>query len=279
VEPYRAADAATSDAARFPELDLERLVQRAPRETQADPFNTRSWEAREAEQAHWNAPPPARQAPPLPFAFLGRLIEEGRVTVFLTDGDRNWVVRAGDTIDGAYRVEAIADRTMTLTYLALETRQELAIGHAPPHLRSAGTSWISEALPVAVSPRGDVPPPGQVALLLAAPSRVAAGSALIVSVGLPPGGDARNVRVELAYDPKVLAAVGAPAGDSGRLTLDLAGATGPPAQVRFRVIAQSPTNTQIGIENATATDARGARVAIAMPGAHGVAIVQARGAN
>ena len=279
VAPYRAADAPTSDAARVPGLDLERLVQRAPRETQADPFNTRSWEAREAGQARWNAPPLAPQAPPLPFAFLGQLIEEGRVTVFLANGDRNWVVRVGDTIDGAYRVEAIADRTMTLTYLALETRQELAIGHAPPHLGSAGASWISEALPVAVSPRGDVPLPGQVALLLAAPSRVAAGSALIVSVGLPPGGDARNARVELAYDPKVLAAVGAPAGDSGRLTVDLAGATGSPAQVRFRVIAQSATSTEIGIENATATDARGARVAIATPGAHRVAIVQAQGAN
>jgi len=111
-------------------LDLERLVQRAPRETQAHPFNTRSWEVREAGQAHWNAPLPAPQAPPVPFAFLGQLIEEGRVTVFPTNGDRNWVVRVGDTIDGAYRVEAIADRTLTLTYLALETRQELTIGRA-----------------------------------------------------------------------------------------------------------------------------------------------------
>ena len=188
-------------------------------------------------------------------------------------------MRAGDTIDGAYRVEAIADRTLTLTYLALETRQELAIGHAPPHLRSASASWLSGALPVAVSPRGDVPLPGQMALLLAAPSRVAAGNALVVSIGLPPGGDARNARVELAYDPKVLAAVSPSASDSGRLTVDLAGATGPPAQVRFRVIAPSPTSTQIGIENATATDARGASVAITTPGAHRLAIVQARGAN
>ncbi|MGH8701652.1 MAG: cohesin domain-containing protein [Burkholderiales bacterium] len=283
VEPYRTAGPPAPGAARVPALELERLGQRAQRDTHTGLVNARSWEALEPEEARRNAPlpapPPAPQAPPLPFAFLGQLVEEGRVTVFLTNGDRNWVVREGDTIDGAYRVEAIADRTMTLTYLALNTRQELAIGSAPPYPRSVGAPSISEALPVAVSPGGGAPLPGQVALLLAAPSRVAAGNALVVSIGLPPGDKARTARVELAYDPKVLAAVDAPATGSGRLTLELSGATGPLAQARFRAIAQSPTNTQIRIENAIATDARGASVAMATPGAHDVAIVGAQGAK
>jgi len=266
-------DASRSAAARVPELELERLAQRAQRETESDLFN-----ALAAEEVRRNAPPPPPapppQAPPLPFAYLGKLIDAGRITVFLSNGDRNWVVRSGDTIDGAYRVEAIEDRTMTFTYLALGIRQELGIGAAQLQLQSVGTSPLSEALPVAVSSLSGVPLPGETRLLLAAPSRVAAGNELVVSVGLPPGGAVRDARVELAYDPKVLAAVGAPAGGAGRVSLALAGAAGPLAQVRFRVIAQAPTNTQIGIENATATDARGASVAIATPGAHGVAIVQ-----
>ena len=214
----------------------------------------------------------------MPFAYLGKLIDAGRITVFLSNGDRNWVVRSGDTIDGAYRVEAIGDRTMTLTYLALGIRQELGIGAAPLQLQSVGTSPLSEALPVAVWSPSAVPLPGETRLLLAAPSRVAAGNELIVSVGLPPGGAVRDARVELAYDPKVLAAV-APVGGAGRVSLALAGAASPLAQVRFRVIARAPTNTQIGIEKATATDARGASVAIATPGAHAVAIVQGLRAN
>jgi hypothetical protein len=133
---------------------------------------------------------------------------------------------------------------------------------------------MSEALPVAVSAPSGVPLPGQVPLLLAAPSRVALGNELIVNVGVSPGRAVRDARVEFAYDPKVLAAVGAPAGSAGRVRVALAGPAGPLAQVRFKVIAQSPTDTQIGIESASATDARGARVTLAVPGAHTVAIMQ-----
>jgi hypothetical protein len=251
---------------------LERLGERTQRGTEGDPFN-----ALAAEEVRRAAPlpalPPAPQAPPLPFAYLGKLVDADRIIVFLTNGNRNWVVRSGDTIDGTYRVEAIGDRTMTLTYLALDIRQELGIGAAPGQPYSVSTSPLSEALPVAaLSP--SLPLPGETRLLLAAPSRVAAGSELIVSVGLPPGGAVRDARVELAYDPKVFAPVSAPTSGAGRVSLALAGVAGSLAQVRFKVIAQSPTSTQIGIESATGTDARGARVAIATPGAHGVVIMQ-----
>ena len=97
--------------------------------------------------------------------------------------------------------------------------------------------------------------------------------------GVPPGRGAQSAHVDLTYDPRVLAAI-APAGSGGgRVTLDLTGSSGVAAQVRFKVIAESPTSTQIGIENATAVDARGASVAIAAPAAHDVAIVQAQKVN
>src|SRR3990172_2110113 len=124
------APAREGAVARVPELPLERLGERTQRGTEGDPFNALvAEEMRRA--APLPAPPPAPQAPPLPFAFLGKLIDADNVTVFLTRGDRNWVVRSGDTIDGTYRVEAIGDRTMTFTYLALDIRQELGIGAAP----------------------------------------------------------------------------------------------------------------------------------------------------
>jgi hypothetical protein len=264
--------------ARVPELALERLGERMQRGREGDPFNALAIEELR-RSAPPPAPPPAPQAPPLPFAFLGKLIDADNVTVFLTNGGRNWVVRSGDTIDGTYRVEAIGDRTMTLTYLALDIRQELAIGAAPGQLQPVTGSSMSEPLQVVASPQGRVPLPGETRLLLAAPSRVTTGNELIVSVGLPPGGAVRDARVELAYDPKVFAPVSAPTSGAGRVSLALAGVAGSLAQVRFKVIAQSPTSTQIGIENATATDARGARVAVATPGAHAVAIVQGSRTN
>lgn len=280
AEPQAAPGKTTVESAapQVPEVALERLAGRAQRGADGDLFNGLA-----IEEARRIALPPVSpappQAPPLPFSYLGKLIDAERVTVFLSDGNRTWAVGSGDTIDDAYRVEAIGDRTMTLTYLALGIRQELEIGAAPGHVRLAAGSPMSEALPVAVSAPSGVPLPGQVPLLLAAPSRVALGNELIVSVGVAPGRGVRDARVEVAYDPKVLAAVGAPAGGAGRVRVALAGAAGPLAQVRFRVIAGAPTTTHIGIESATATDARGETVAIAMPGAHGVAIVPRSRAN
>lgn len=73
-------------------------------------------------------PPPP---PPLPFAYMGKMLDDGEIVVFLTRGDRNYVVRKGATIDGQYRVDAIHDRTMVLTYLPAKAKQSLTIGSAP----------------------------------------------------------------------------------------------------------------------------------------------------
>ena len=59
---------------------------------------------------------------------MGKLIDADTTIVFLTTGDRNHSVRLGDIIDGTYRVEEIGERTMTLTYLPLDSKQPLALG-------------------------------------------------------------------------------------------------------------------------------------------------------
>jgi hypothetical protein len=72
------------------------------------------------------APPPV--APPLPFAFIGKSVGDGVWEVYLVRGDRTYVVHDKDTIDGSYRVDAIAPPVMTLTYLPLNQVQQLNIG-------------------------------------------------------------------------------------------------------------------------------------------------------
>lgn len=59
---------------------------------------------------------------------MGKLIEEGRTVVFLTQGDRNHVVRQGDTIDGTWRLDALTEERLSFIYLPLKQRQELAFG-------------------------------------------------------------------------------------------------------------------------------------------------------
>jgi hypothetical protein len=278
-KPYPAADAPPAELTRIPELELERLARRPQRETDANLFDARSWKGFASDEPRRDSPPPPPQAPPLPFTFMGKLVDEGGIVVFLTNGARNWIVRAGDTIESLYRVEAIGEERMTLIYLALQTPQELAIGEKTtlPEAEARAVTSTAEALLPADPSRASTALSGAVPLLFAAPARVAAGNELIVSVGLPPGGDARHARVVLAFDPKVLAAIGAPSGDAGRVTVQLIGAAAPVAQLRFRVIARQPTTTQIGIEEATSTDSRGASLPLAMPGGHSVAIVRPGG--
>ena len=78
-----------------------------------------------------NLPPPPPQAPPLPFTYLGKMIDGEQTTVFLTRQDRNYVVRLGDTLDGSYRVEKIEEDRVALTYLPLGTEQTLPFAATP----------------------------------------------------------------------------------------------------------------------------------------------------
>jgi hypothetical protein len=73
-------------------------------------------------------PPPPPSAPPLPFTFIGKSVADGAWEVYLARGDRTYVVRDKAVIDGTYRVDAIAPPVLTLTYLPLNTVQQLNIG-------------------------------------------------------------------------------------------------------------------------------------------------------
>jgi len=74
------------------------------------------------------APPPPPVAPPLPFTFIGKSLEEGRWEVYLASGERTHIAVEGATLDGAWRVERIAPPLLTLTYLPLNQVQQLNIG-------------------------------------------------------------------------------------------------------------------------------------------------------
>lgn len=91
-----------------------------------DVFKAKSWYVPPPPPKPVPPPPPA--PPPLPFTYMGKLLEEGKLTVFISHQDRNYAVKAGDTIEGSYRVDKVEAQRVLFTYLPLNMQQTLVIG-------------------------------------------------------------------------------------------------------------------------------------------------------
>lgn len=77
-------------------------------------------------------PPPEKpKAPPLPFTYLGHLVEDKGIALFLGRQQRTLIVRTGDVIDGTYRIDAITAQRAMFTYLPLDTQQPLILRNRP----------------------------------------------------------------------------------------------------------------------------------------------------
>ena len=107
-------------------IDTEKLKQRTAPGKVGEMFPSRNWQPPPPPVARGK--PEAPRAPPLPFRFFGRMVDNGTTVVFLNRQDDVYAVKAGDTIDGVYRVEGISGSEVVLTYLPLKQRQTLPIG-------------------------------------------------------------------------------------------------------------------------------------------------------
>ena len=81
-----------------------------------------------APQVTTPAPPPRPVAPPLPYTYMGRIREQGQLSVFLTRNGKPYIARPGAVLDGQYRVDAIDPPLLEFTYLPLAQKQTLNIG-------------------------------------------------------------------------------------------------------------------------------------------------------
>lgn len=127
--------ATTGQPGPAPALDLSKLRRAPVVDPNGDPFGARSFRPDPPKAktglalgAAAAAPQPPPQAPPLPFAYIGRLSEDRDTTVFLAMGERNLVLKPGDVIDNIYKLEEVNDSAVVLTYLPLSQRQTLSIG-------------------------------------------------------------------------------------------------------------------------------------------------------
>ena len=114
-------------------INLEKLKSRDLGKATRDPFATRKPRAAKSKPGGAARPAqtviaPSPTAPPLPFTYMGKLMSDGDLAVFLVQGERNLIVHEGDTIDSLYRVERIAEGDITLLFLPLNQLQTMAIG-------------------------------------------------------------------------------------------------------------------------------------------------------
>jgi hypothetical protein len=139
--PQPAADSkARAAPEQAPALDLGKLRRRPTTKPDSEAFGPRSFRPAPPKASKGAAasalamaappppPPPPPQAPPLPFAYVGRLVEDRDTTVFLAQGERNLVVKPGEVIDNTYKLEEVGERTLVLTYLPLSQKQTLPTG-------------------------------------------------------------------------------------------------------------------------------------------------------
>ena len=129
--PIKQKSASTKTLPTNSHIALEKL-QRSRAEAEKprvdDVFPAKSWYVPPPPPKPVPPPPPA--PPPLPFIYMGKLLEGDKLTIFLTKQDRHYAVKAGETLDGAYRIDSVTAQQVVFTYLPLNMQQTLTLGGA-----------------------------------------------------------------------------------------------------------------------------------------------------
>jgi len=107
------------------------------REALLSPLLSRSAPSRLFDEHTWVVPvkkpppppPPPPSAPPIPFKYLGKQQSGSEIKVFLSEGEKTWVVQENAALGSQYRVESIRPPRLTLVYLPLNIRQDIVIGN------------------------------------------------------------------------------------------------------------------------------------------------------
>jgi hypothetical protein len=174
-------------------------------------FAARSWTPPPPPRAPAAAPvaAPVPVPPPVPYRVAGQVVRGDGAHVVLAKGDAVLAVREGDTLDGGYRVESIAEDRVTLHYLPLGVRHNLAVvstlGVDAPPARTALAAPEPGAAPVALAQR-----PAQ--LRWEGPKQVRAGDTFNVALKVTSAQPVRASPLQLGFDAKLLEPVDVRAG-------------------------------------------------------------------
>jgi len=117
-------------------------------ESQGAPFGSRAW----PPPSQIASKPAAPTVPPMPYRFAGKLLQNGKLQVFLSKGDATIPVREGETLDGIYRVESIGEDRITLVYLPLKHKETIPVFSLIPN-GGAQAQPVQQAAPTQAAPQ------------------------------------------------------------------------------------------------------------------------------
>lgn len=106
----------------------DQLVKSGQRAPVRDLFSQHSWTPPAPKLKPVVVPEPVPTAPTMPYVYLGKKQENGSWEVYLGQGEKTFVVREGQVLEGQYRVDSIKPPQMELMYLPLGLSQNLVIG-------------------------------------------------------------------------------------------------------------------------------------------------------
>ena len=123
VEPVQRVDTRLQVDADF---DLTKLAERMSEGAKVDAFAPRNFSPVIPPQGEGKAAAARPEAPPLPFRYLGKMIEDGKTKIFLANGEESITATPGQRI-GDYRIDKITEAEVRITYLPLKQQQSLPL--------------------------------------------------------------------------------------------------------------------------------------------------------
>lgn len=105
------------------DIDLAKLEARADEGAKIDAFAPKNFSPVEGPQA---GPAAKREAPALPFRYIGKMVDNGRLAVFLANGADSFTVTEGERV-GDYRIDRITEAEIRFTYLPMKAKQTLPL--------------------------------------------------------------------------------------------------------------------------------------------------------
>jgi hypothetical protein len=123
VEPVKRVDTRLQVDADF---DLAKLEERMKDGASVDAFAPRNFSPVIPPQAQEKAAAARPEAPPLPFRYLGKMVEDGKTKIFLANGEESITATPGQRI-GDYRIDKITEAEVRITYLPLKQQQSLPL--------------------------------------------------------------------------------------------------------------------------------------------------------
>lgn len=184
------------------------------RDAAGDPFASRNWQPAPAASVSLPFPAP----PPLPYRYAGALRVDGVLQILLAKGDKLVEAKAGDALEDGYRVESVADDSITLVYTPLKAKTTIqftsliaTIGDTEETLQKDARIEVPSPVAGSASGAAAVAQPGDLRpakLAWEGPKRVSVGNPFSVTLRMTSEQPVSALPMQLRFDPAVLESVG-----------------------------------------------------------------------